>query len=363
MPSSTSSFERSVPRGRWRRALLLGVVLAVAALSGWEIRVRTLGYGPTLDDTGDLWAANLTALEHSGPDRVVAIGSSRIQFDLDLDAYAAYFNLEKPIQLAIPGSKPLAVLEHLAADEHFRGTVLVGVTPGLYFAPQGMPVNHTDEALRRYENWSPSQRAGHLVSKALQRRLAFINQDDLTLADLLARASLANRPGTRGNVAPQLPPYFARVADDRRARMWEKCDFGSPLAHKIQQIWIPLFTPPPPPPDIPAEEFRAMFMESVEKDLRRTRESVAAIRSRGGRVVFLRFPSTGGCRELENQFSPREGFWERLIAAADAPGIHFEDHEALRGFDCPEWSHLTEADAAVYSRNLMPILARALEAE
>ena len=106
-----------------------------------------------------------------------------------------------------------------------------------------------------------------------------------------------------------------------------------------------------------------MFMESVENDLRRTRESVEAIRGRGGQVVFLRFPSTGKLRELENQFSPRAGFWDRLIAAAGAPGIHFEDHATLRDFDCPEWSHLTDADATRFSRSLMPILEDTLNEE
>jgi hypothetical protein len=236
----------------------------------------------------------------------------------------------------------------------------VGVTPGLYFVPEGFPVDRSQQAIRRYENWSPSQRFGHRLSKSLQKTFAFIQQEDLTLNSLLNVLRIPNRPGTIGNVMPELPPYFQRVADDRRARMWERCDFGSPLARRIQEIWIPLFTPPPPPPHLTEEEFRQMFMESVENDLRRTRESVEAIRSRGGEVVFIRFPSAGKLLELESQFSPREVFWDRVLASSGAPGIHFEDHETLRAFDCPEWSHLTDADATRFSRNLMPILENVL---
>jgi hypothetical protein len=236
----------------------------------------------------------------------------------------------------------------------------MGVVPGLYFAPEGMPVDNTRQAIRRYENWSPSQNLGHRLSKILQKTFAFIQQEDLTLHRLLALLPIPNRAGTKGNLPPKLPPYFAGVEDDRRARLWERCDFGSPLALKIQQIWIPLFTPPPPPPHLSEEEFRQMFMESVDNDLRRTRESVDAIRSRGGEVVLVRFPSTSTLRDLERQFSPREGFWDRLIASSGALSIHFEDYESLRGFDCPEWSHLTDADATRFSQHLMPILESTL---
>ena len=35
---------------------------------------------------------------------------------------------------------------------------------------------------------------------------------------------------------PSLPPYFAPVDAYRQARMWNQCDFGTPLAKRVQQI-------------------------------------------------------------------------------------------------------------------------------
>jgi hypothetical protein len=99
----------------------------------------------------------------------------------------------------------------------------------------------------------------------------------------------------------------------------------------------------------------------METYLERTRVAVDAIRKRGGRVVFIRCPSSDRLREMENQFSPRAGFWDRILAVSGAPGIHFEDYPELAGFRCPEWSHLTAEDAKTFSRNLMPILETALE--
>ena len=100
------------------------------------------------------------------------------------------------------------------------------------------------------------------------------------------------------------------------------------------------------------------FMASVQSDLDRTREAVARIRGRGGRVVFIRCPSSDGVRDIENKFAPRVAFWDRLIESSGTLGIHFEDYPELREFRCPEWSHLTSEDATEFSRRLMPILER-----
>jgi hypothetical protein len=358
MPSSTSSFERSVPRGSWASSFWIAAVIAAVVLIGWEIYCRSQGYAPTLNDTSDLWAARRTELKNSGSDRTAIIGSSRILFDFDLGVYADYFQTETPIQLAMPGTTPLVILEHLAEDETFRGTLLCGITPGLFFVPEGMPVENAEAALSRYKNWSPSQRSDHVLGVRLQNLIAFIQQEDLTLNALLASLRIPNRKGAQ--IPPEIPGYFARMEESRQAWMWEKCTFGSPLAKRIQDIWIPLFTPPPPPPMFTPEEWKEMYMQSVQSYLDRAGASVAKIRERGGKVVFIRSPSTDTLREMEQKYSPRQGFWDRILAATGTPGIHFEDYEELSGFDCPEWSHLTAEDATRFTKNLMPILAAKL---
>ena len=85
------------------------------------------------------------------------------------------------------------------------------------------------------------------------------------------------------------------------------------------------------------------------------KDDVERIRARGGRVVFVRFPSTGPLRELELEMWPREAYWDRLIRETGAPGIHFEDHSELMEFECPEWSHLTRSDAVSFTRRLAAI--------
>ena len=87
-----------------------------------------------------------------------------------------------------------------------------------------------------------------------------------------------------------------------------------------------------------------------------TKRNVEKIRSKGGKVLFVRFPSTGKLRDLENKYTPRKAYWDRILEVTGAPGIHFEDHSQLQGFDCPEWSHLTKADATKFTQRLMTLI-------
>ena len=73
---------------------------------------------------------------------------------------------------------------------------------------------------------------------------------------------------------------------------------GSELARMIQQIWIPLFTPPPPPTYIPKEEFAKTMGEAIEQRFNDVAAAVQKLRARGGKIVFVRFPYSGELKTL-----------------------------------------------------------------
>ncbi len=358
MPSSTSSFktyqlERIIPRHHWILLALITVGLTMTITFCWEMYCRHMKYIPTLNDTTDLWASR-RAIVDKEPTRTVLIGASRTLFNFNMDVYEKEFG-ERPLQLATVGSSPRPYLDDLADHPEFSGTLIVGVTPWFFFAPGGPPIDNAMKNLNRFREWTPAQKMGHQLGMFLQNRLAFIQQSDLTLNELLLELKIPNRP--QAKVGPELPPHFHEVDEERQGGMTDFAEVDTEIQKRIQQIWIPLFTPPPSPPGATMEQVMAKVQEMTAMVLEKTKASVDKIRARGGKVVFIRYPSTGVLRDMENKITPRVAYWDKLLEVTNSPGIHFEDHPQLQGFNCPEWSHLTKADAEIFSNRLMPLFA------
>lgn len=357
MPSSISNsdFERPIPALPWRNLVIAVAVLTLAAAAWWELRARARGYGPTLNDTPDLWAQQRRKVQ---PDSIVIIGDSRPHFDLDLDVLEQGLG-KRPIQLALDGSCAYPMLADLAADRSFHGTVICSVVPLMFFAPAGPPMETSEKALKRYRNQTVAQRASHELGMRLEERVAFMKADDLTLSALLVQLPIANRPNAM--VPPRLPPYFGTLDRERRERMTERMATDPEFQRTVQQIWIPLFTPPPPPTFVPKDVFMANMGRAIEARFPAAAADVAKIRARGGQVVFVRFPNGGEVKAIEDRLTPRAGPWTRLLKETGAPGIYWEDYPELASFTCPEWSHLSNPDSIEFTKRLVPHLREALK--
>ena len=350
-------YERPIPPIQWRGITVVVVLVVIAAAAAWEFYCRSIGYGPTLNDNEDFWTM---ARRRVTPESVVIVGDSRGWYDVDLDELQKGLG-KRPVQLAMGGGCAYPVLADLANDETFHGTIICSVVPRLFVAPPGSPpMERTEKAVRRYHTQTPAQRVSQYLAIPLEERVAFLKQEELTLEDLLKRLPIPNRPYAQ--LRPRLPPYFGTLDRERRARMIEECARpGSELARMIQQIWIALFTPPPPPTYIPTEEFGKKMGQAIEQRFRDVAEAVRKLHARGGKIVFVRFPNSGGLKDLEDLVTPRAGIWDRVIKDTAAPGIYYEDFPELKGFNCPEWSHLSAGDSVEFSKRLVPHLRKALK--
>jgi|tagenome__1003787_1003787.scaffolds.fasta_scaffold20988238_5 hypothetical protein len=355
MHSSTSNFNRPIPRQPWRGmtvAVAVGILIAVTC---WEVYCRSLGYEPTLNDTSDLWTE---ARRRVQPESIVIVGDSRPWFDLDLDELERGL-MKRPVQLAQAGSCAFPVLEDLANDQQFHGTIICSIVPRLFFAPAGPPLEESQKAVQRYHGQTWAQRVSHELSVPLERSFAFLKQQELTLPDLLNDIPIPNRPYAQ--VPPPLPPYFCSVDRERRARMVEQCVRPGRLQTRVKNGWAALFTPPPPPTYVPTAAFVAKMQKAVADRFRNTGICVDKLRARGGKIVFVRFPVTGQLKKLEDEQTPRAQTWEPLVQQTHVPGIYFEDFPDLASFDCPEWSHLSAGDSVEFTKRLVPHLRQALQ--
>jgi hypothetical protein len=349
-------FERPIPQIPWRGITVIVVLVVIAAACAWEFYCRAIGYGPTLNNTEDLWAL---ARQRVQPESVVIIGDSRGWFDLDLDELQKGLG-KRPVQLAGPGSCPYPVLADLTNDEVFHGVIICSFTPRLFMAPPGSPpMERAEKNVRRARTQTPAQRVSQYLAMPLEEHIAFLKQSDLTLEELLKRLPIPNRPTAL--IPPPPPPYFQTIDRERRARMIEECARpGSELQRRIQQGWIPLFTPPPPPTYVPKEVFMAQMMKAIEQRFQDVAAAAQKLRARGGKIIFVRLPVSGELKVLEDRTTPRSQIWDRVMKDTAAPGIYFEDFPELSGFNCPEWSHLSAGDSVEFSKRLVPHLRAAL---
>jgi hypothetical protein len=328
------------------------IVLSTFALAGWEMRVRATGYGPTYDDTPNLWAEQRELAIGATREQIVFVGASRTLFDMDLEAIRDELGGPLPIQLATVGSNCVGILADLAADPTYAGTTIVGVVPGLIAAGGGPPVATPKRYLDFYHRRSLADRSELELALFLEDRLAFINQDDLTLAALLENH--LGLPAREGVYAPDLPDYMYTLDRNRQADLVGGDDAEAMAA--IQQVWLPLMGGPPKPDVFTDDQWAKLLEDGWLANLASLVASVEAIEGRGGAVIFSRLPSSGGVLEIEEATMPREKIWDRILEETGAPGVYFSDHPELARFECPEWSHLDPADATEYSRQFARIL-------
>jgi len=347
-------FERPIPVLPWRGMTVVAVLIVWAATFAWELHVRSVGYTPTLNDTEDLWTQVRRRVQ---PESLVIVGDSRPLFDLDLDELEKGLG-KRPIQIALAGSCAYPVLADLINDDKFHGTVICSIVPGMFFVPGGPLLETSEKALKRYRTQTVAQRASHHLGMFLEEHIAFLKQEDLTLERLLGKLPIPNRPNA--HVPPTFPPDFQTVDHERRMRMTENCAQPGDLQTRIQQIWLPLFTPPPPPSYVPREIFMEQMGKAVEARFRDTVAAVNKLRGRGGKIVFVRFPHSGELKNLEDRLSPRAKTWDPLIKSTGVPGIYYSDFPELSGFNCPEWSHLSAGDSVEFTKRLVPHLRTAL---
>jgi len=328
-----------------KKSLIIALVLVITGIGAWEIYWRSQGFYPTLDDDKDLWAVQRAKVEKATDQDVLLTGSSRILFDIQLDAWERETG-RRPIQLAYVGSSPLPVFHDIVENTDFKGTIVVGVTPGLFFSttnPKANPWEWPQSRVDHYHNRTYAQRLNHKLSLPLQESFAFLSEDQgidgLKLKELLGKVQIGNR------IPNNMPPFheFGEIARDRNLKMKDIVVRDTAYANSIIRVWM-FFGKDAPPPD--KEATMAFFLKDLEK-----------YKARGGNVILVRCPSSGGLREGEKMRLPRTEFWDDLVQKAQVKSYHFEDYEQLK-FECPEWSHLSAADAEIFTTELVKIILK-----
>lgn len=342
--------ERDIPPQPWGKILLGALALFLLLMVAWEWHWRAYGATPAYRNSDGLWTEQRRRIDNGEGDATVLLGSSRMLSDVQLPVWERLSG-RRPIQLALEGTPPTVPLEQLADDPDFTGRLLIDVTSSLF---RGGGDGVRASAFKRYGKEGPSQRTGQWLSMHLLEPYLAFYDPDFALARVLKRLPWPQRPGLAPR--PDVRKLFVSAAD-RNNRLWDKLERDPQYVAEVRDGWAKMnWQAPPPPPDVQAKA------PKVRADvIQRLTVAVAKLQARGVPVIFIRHPTSGPYAAFDDKISPRAETWDVLIARTGAPGIHFEDYPELQGYQLPEWSHMTAADADRYTAALYPIVEREFE--
>lgn len=327
------------------KSALLALGITVVVLCSLEWRLRSRGVDISYDDGPPLWAHKRAMVYEPADRATVFIGSSRIKYDLDIPTWERTTGCHA-VQLAMEGSSPRPVLENLADDPLFTGRLIVDVTEGLFFSNAPHHRETPDKNLAYFKDQTPAQRWSFPLNRMLESQWVFLDKDNFSLNACLDALEIPSRPGVF--MMPIFPLDFQRVTFERQMYVTDRFVADTALQNQVKGIWALFGRMAQGAPPMPESELDAIF-QSVQT-------ATDKIRARGGEVLFVRTPSSGPLLENEQRAFPRDKYWDRLLVVTQCPGIHFSDHEALAHFVCPEDSHLSRTDAAVFTQALAQIL-------
>lgn len=324
---------------------LITILATILLFSAYEIALRTKKYEISFDDSPSLFAHARAKVYLPQNEATVFTGSSRMKYDICTDTWRSLTG-ETPVQLANVGSSPIPVVKDLAADPEFKGKLIIDATEGLFFDLAGWSYKRPNEMLKYYHEETPSQKFSYYVNDILESAFVFLDKESFSLSAILDRNIIWPRQGVR-----EFPPYpinFSRLKRDRMQYLSEAFNNDSSEYNTMRKVWMGLAkdgSRRPPIPDHMVDSFLQDFKTHVDK-----------IKSRGGKVIFVRPPSSGPLWQGEQMGFPRDRFWNKILKITNSQGIHFADYPEMTGFECPEYSHLSKQDAAVFTRHLVQAL-------
>jgi hypothetical protein len=335
MPSSISSSEPALAqRRRWAIAWGVALVLALLALVGVERAWRAQGIAPGLIDSSQLWSLQRDRVDAGTQRPVVFLGASRTVYGIDPKVWKQQRPHDKPLMLAINGHYPVAALQDLAADARFAGLAIVDIDSyGLLAAHHAMQQPWLDYYHRQ---WNFNWRAHRLLLNAWQR------------------ASVLSNPGTglwptlkRAWSGRTFSRPYSEIDSNRAGWMrFDQADVAGLAAHFDASV------------DAKIARFPAPSRDAFLAQLQPVETAVAAIRARGGDVVFVNLPVRGRLVEMETRYMPRADYWDAFAARPGIKAIHFDDVPEWASLEFPDRSHVRADQRGELTRGLIAQMER-----
>ncbi|MFT5443590.1 MAG: hypothetical protein ACI8W3_002640 [Myxococcota bacterium] len=318
----------------WPGTWVPAIAIVMLCIAGWEVFWRAQDFEPSLSDDAMLWSIARQEATDQGTGAAVLVGSSRMQMGIHRETLAAQTGWEPAVQLALVRGPSIPVLRHLAADPNFVGTVLCEISLPLFFGQTEGFVREVEQYISVYDNRSLVQRLEQRLAMEMQGN--FVSKLSRLSPKVIRNAVLFQQMPT--------PRYEGVIGEDR----YRYADYGkvANIGALHRRIAGQLAK------SAPAQATPGM----LEQRFAEVEDMVAAIKSRGGDVIFVRLPSYAMVLEREREWFPRDKWWDVFAAQTQAQTIHYLDDPILAEILPPDGDHLGKNQAVKFSRQLGRLL-------
>ncbi len=336
MPISISNSSTRRPTQFWLRTWVFVCALSGFSFIGWEFfNVANSLWRTGTNDSERLWAEKRIEASQLGTAGIVLIGASRIQLGIDT-LLLQKMTGQKVIQLAIDGNPYISVLEDLATDESILGTIIVSTTVNGLLNSQNQK-NRASQYLNYYHSISThlfrfdtvEAKLTAILRRYFRSRSNFVTPYKWALwpKDRLAQAG-----------------YLKFNSDRSVEANYSLVDVGKMYSDRVKRHL--------------GEESEAVYrsIPKFEDNIKHVNTLLTKIMSRGGRVVFVRFPTDKQIWEIDDTRYPKKLYWDKFAQLSIARTVHFGDYPSLSGFNLPDGSHLDQSDKKEFTRELSNIL-------
>ncbi|WP_171136743.1 MULTISPECIES: hypothetical protein [unclassified Ruegeria] len=339
--SSIFSSKRWTPLG----TLILSAALGFGLILSIEYWIRSLGAVPSVENTIARWALVRSQVEKdTSSQAVVLLGASRAQSGLSHDVLRKAMPGANIYNLAYVGKAPYEALADIADNTDFSGLVIVSFLSTWLLPDQG---RHDQVEMVQYyhSHWNLARAAETKMGNAVASHMVLRNNNHSfsTMVRNIAQTGRPIRTDNRTNIiiTGDDRQQYLTVIDVDRAQQ-RATDWAAKVVAEGNSV----------PQDF---DWDAAYADLSEK--------IGKIQARGGSVILVRMPSADIVYETESQFFPRAQYWDKMIEAIPAKGIHFEDVPGVETIDIPDFSHVPASERDAFSELMVEAIVDTLRAE
>lgn len=326
-----------------KRIFFFSALVALFLLGLYEWYWGTIRHWPKGHDLEslDVWADQRAKVSELDTQDVIILGSSRAHFNVNIYVWDSLTG-RRPLQLAYPGSSPLHPIEDIINNTDFKGLMVIGVAPGLFYTQSGSwGANRGKAFVDRYHKRTYAQRFNQWVYNFIDPHFSFLNKE-ISYESLVDRLPFPNRDSISD---PDIWPPMVSMDKNRNIRMIPIMENDTAHQRRQKRIW---FNPAP----------KNRLADSVDAVMEYYANMFRKFQDRGGRIAIINRPVKGYYQKNEPILWPRKEYWDRLLKECDCKGYHYADHPETKAMIPPEWSHLNRRDADRFTEILIEHLSR-----